>query len=109
MGKILYVGLLPSVSGAQLAHSVCQGQRSGLAVMLWLTVFLGIVVPLHVTAWYERRVKRRYIRLQRQAQVSAEASLLQRLAWLVLWAPTCCLMVVALMELDMFNAGQCRY
>ncbi len=110
IGNVLFIGLLPSLSGADLAASACQGKRSGLAVMLWLTLFIGCILPLHITVWYERRIKTFYVKRRTPTHASPGYSWLQqRVAWLMLWALTSCLIVVALMDLDVFDVRHCDW
>jgi hypothetical protein len=62
VGNVLVLTLLGSPAALQSDPlEMCRHDNSALSASIFFTLYLGILTPLYVTYWYERRIKAAYL------------------------------------------------
>lgn len=112
VGIILSLSLLASPAALQPDPlGLCQLDNSGLSASLFFTLYLGCLTPLHVTYWYERRIKAAYLNHLSRGRnlVVTPPSLLQQVMHLIASAPLCCIAIRGLTMLGIFDTSHCGW
>ncbi len=109
MGSILAVGQLfvPIQTGSEQA--MCGPYTSGLAIALFLLLFVGTAVPLQITYWYEQLMKVRFLAANGYTVHRQHSKLLQKMGWSVAWALLCCLVTRHMLSFDYFSTKHCSW
>jgi hypothetical protein len=93
-------------------------QSSGTSLQVAILLGLGLGLPLHVSRWYEQRLKRRFALLMseagdaRQRRCGREpllAGFIEVLCWFAIMALGCCLLARLISAADLMDVRHCSW
>jgi hypothetical protein len=110
---IMAAQTLSAVYLADADLHICRGPRTGLALAIFFTLYLGVAVPLTVSSHYEARLKREYVRMMTHGHAARRGggswALVRLLAALCAWMPLCCPAAELLMGAGLFDVRRCSW
>lgn len=107
LGTLTSAGQLIIPIHAEYEEVMFGASTSGLAVALFLQLFVGAAIPLQIIYWYEQRVKIRFLAARGHHYVNAGSDPLQKVGWCAAWALLCCIAAKHMISLDWFNPEYC--
>jgi hypothetical protein len=119
VGPLLWLAeMLFPLDAARQGRAVCGPQSSGTSLQVVILLGLGLGLPLHVSRWYEQRLKRRFALLMseagdaRQRRCGREpllAGFIEVLCWFAIMAPGCCLLARLISAADLMDVRHCSW
>jgi hypothetical protein len=107
LGTLSSAGQLVVPIHAGYEDIMCGESTSGLAVALFLQLFVGLAIPLQISYWYEQRAKTRFLAARGHSYVNTVSAPLQKFCWCVAWALLCCITARHMISLDWFSPQHC--
>jgi hypothetical protein len=109
LGSILSVGQLFVPVHAEAEEAMCGTSSSGLAITLFLLLFMGASVPLLITYWYEQHVKTQFLAAHGYCLEPRCSEPLQKIGWALACALLCCLVLRHMLSMDYFSTRHCSW
>ncbi len=111
IGGIVALGqLLAPVHAPGEELQLCKGPRSVLLACLFITLYVGWVIPVSLTYWYEQRVKLAFYRLRYgEEPAGAPGERGRLLAWLCFWGPVCCVLAELMAGWELYDLRRCSW
>ena len=108
--------MLFPLDAARQEREVCRPQSSGTSLQLILLLGLGLGLPLHISRWYEQRLKRQFALLSEAGDARQQrrpepplANLIEALCWFAILAPGCCLLAGIISATDLMHVRHCSW